>query len=92
MSIDGKMSITLERFNIFPQNQSCLLINSNFCSGDRLSKSNLGKILRNRIPYREEQAGNSVFRYHSIYVFKSGSKTETGTGSLIFSDNLEISM
>lgn len=88
----GKTSITLKRFNIFPPNQSCLLINQKFCSGDRLSKSSFGKILRNRIPYRERQAGDSVFRDHAIYVFKSGSKTETGTGSLIFSDNLEISM
>lgn len=33
---------------------------------------------------------NSVFRHNAILVFSDGSKTETGTGSAILSDDLKF--
>lgn len=40
------------------------------------------------IKFREEWAANSVFSDHDISVFADKTKTENGTGSGIFSDDL----
>ena len=53
---------------------------------------NFGRNFETKIPSREEWAADSVLNDYATSIFTDGSKTETDTGSGVFSDNLDISV
>lgn len=53
---------------------------------------NFDKSFKSRILSREEWAPESVMRDYAVTKFRDGSKTETGTNSGEFSDDLNFSM
>ena len=57
-----------------------------------LQRINFFKTFKTRIPSREECAANSVMRDYAVSIFTDGSKTETGTGCGVISDDLYIWM
>ena len=57
-----------------------------------LPRLNFGRSFETRIPSREEWAAESVLNDNATSIFTDGSKTETGTGSGVFSDDLGISV